>query len=189
MEEARIGRYKKEKILSAFDEVVEFYDEYMEQTDHVQAQKEIADKLKEQIIGGDFVLDVATGTGVMIQPFERAIGVDASSKMIESAKRKYPDKDFCIADVEHLPFKDNTFDYAMSCLAFLWFIDRERSLAEMLRVSRRGIFIIEEEGVPARQRIEIPDHLKPFFELIEKLEEPIDIEKWMSDMSGFLRLI
>jgi ubiquinone/menaquinone biosynthesis C-methylase UbiE len=167
---------REEQILRAFDKVVEYYDEYMEQTAHVQAQKEIAYKLKEKI-GDASVLDVATGTGVMTEPFAKAVGVDASPKMIKRAKRKYPDKDFCIADSDNLPFKDDSFDYSMSCLAFLWFTDRERSLAEMLRVSRKGAFIIEEEGIPTRKRTEIPEKLKPFFDLIEELEEPISIEK------------
>lgn len=167
---------RKEQILKAFDNVVEYYDEYMEQTAHVQAQKKIAQELKEKI-GNSFILDVATGTGVMIQSLTRTMGVDASSKMIERAKRKHTDKDFCIADVEYLPFKDETFDYSVSCLAFLWFTDRVKALDEMLRVSRKGAFIIEEEGTPVRKRTKILKRLKRFFELIEELEEPISIRK------------
>jgi diphthamide synthase (EF-2-diphthine--ammonia ligase) len=64
---------------------------------------------------------------------------------------------------------------AVSCLAFLWFDDPEMALREMLRVARRAYIV--EEGVPARKRIAIPEHLKAFFEAIGKLERGVNVEE------------
>ena len=167
---------KVSKVMKAFGGVVEFYDEYMRETGHVQAQRKIVERLKDYLEGGG-VLDVATGTGVMIERIDRSVGIDVSREMVKEAKRKHNGKDFLVGDVGCLPFKDKAFDVAMSCLAYLWFPDRKQALEEMKRVSRKRVLVIEEEGVPARRRINIPEHLKAFFEEIERLEAPISIEE------------
>jgi ubiquinone/menaquinone biosynthesis C-methylase UbiE len=148
----------------------------MEVTGHAEAQRRIAGRLRE-FIGGGWVLDVATGTGIMVEAFKRAIGLDASKEMVREARRKFRDREFVVGDVEYLPFRDRVFSAVVSCLAFLWFQNRDKALKEMLRVSSEKVFIVEEEGVPARKRIKIPNQLKPFFKEIEKLEKPIPIKE------------
>jgi len=166
----------EEQIIKAFSGVASYYDQYMMETGHTQAQGKIVDALQ-HYLNGKKVLDVATGTGFMISKVNDSIGVDASKEMIQEAKRKNPDKPFIIADVEYLPFRDKTFDVVMSCLAYLWFPDRERALQEMKRVSSGKVLIIEEEGTPARLRMNIPGHLRVFFDEIEKLEKLINIKE------------
>jgi ubiquinone/menaquinone biosynthesis C-methylase UbiE len=68
------------------------------------------------------------------------------------------------------------FEVALSCLAFLWFENPEQALREMLRVAKR-VYVVEEEGVPARKRIEIPKALEKFFETIGSLEKEVYIEE------------
>lgn len=53
----------------------------------------------------------------MVENFDRAVGVDASERMVRKAKQKYPDKDFRVADKENPLFRDEEFDYSMFCLA------------------------------------------------------------------------
>jgi len=43
-----------------------------------------------------------------------------------------------VGDCEYLPFKDKSFDWAISNFALHW-TDIKRSLGEMIRVSKRGI--------------------------------------------------
>ena len=65
--------------------------------------------------------------------------------MAKEAKGKYHDKEFLVADVHHLLFNNETFETALSCLAFPWFEDPEQALREMLRVAKR-VYVVEEEG-------------------------------------------
>ena len=164
----------KTEVMRAFSGFAEYYDRYMEETGHVQAQRKIARFLAEN--NDDSVLDVGTGTGIMLEPFRDGIGIDVSRDMIEEAKRKNHRSEFIVADAHFLPFRDKAFDVAVSCLVFLWFDKPEEALKEMLRVSQKA-YIVEEEGVPARKRIDIPKHLKPFFETIGKLEREVSIEE------------
>src|ERR1700688_1301907 len=63
---------------------------------------------------GTRLLDVATGPGALAAEAARRggrpVGIDLSPQMIELARRLYPGIDFREADVEHLPFADDTFD-------------------------------------------------------------------------------
>ncbi len=163
----------KTRITKAFGAVVSFYDGYMGETGHVNAQRIIFNRLN---IDG-LVLDVATGTGIMVEGFDKAVGIDISMEMVKEAKKKYPDKEFVVGDIEYLPFKNDTFDFVISCLAFSWFQDKRSALEEMLRVSSEKVFVVEEEGTPVRKRIEAPDDLELFFEEIERLEMPISAEE------------
>ncbi len=161
--------------VKAFSGVVSYYDQYMEESGHYQAERKAARFIAENVDVG-LVLDVATGTGIMLEPFYDGVGVDVSREMVKEAKRKYGDKEFLVADAHHLPFNEGVFETALSCLAFLWFEDPEQALREMLRVARR-VYVVEEEGVPARKRIEIPGSLKKFFETIAELEKEVYIEE------------
>ena len=64
--------------------------------------------------GGIDLLDVATGPGSLAAEAHRlgakTLGVDLSPGMIELATRSYPGMDFRVAEVEHLPFTDRSFD-------------------------------------------------------------------------------
>jgi SAM-dependent methyltransferase len=63
---------------------------------------------------GTRLLDVATGPGALAAEAAsrgaRAVGIDLSPQMVELARQLYPAIDFHEADVEHLPFPDDTFD-------------------------------------------------------------------------------
>lgn len=164
---------RTEEIARAFGGVVEHYDRYMEGTGHAEAQRKIAEFMARNNTGR--VLDVATGTGIMLEPFRGGVGVDVSPSMIKEARRKNGGKEFVVADAHHLPFKDKAFDTAISCLVLPWLDDSEGVLREMQRVAER-VYLIEEEGKPARKRIEVPPHLRGFFEKIERLERPVPIK-------------
>lgn len=119
-----------------------------------------------QVEPGQAVLDVGTGTGVLIPQLLRAVGpsgrivaVDLSSKMIEAAQQKdFPPRVTLLqADVHHLPLPDADFDRVICNAAFPHFEDRARSLQEMIRVLRPGGLLvishpIGREAVNARHR-------------------------------------
>jgi ubiquinone/menaquinone biosynthesis C-methylase UbiE len=72
-------------------------------------------KAHEQILkkeGVGRVLDAGCGYGRWSVLFKNYVGVDFSADFIEIAKSKYPDKEFRVADLKQLPFKDKEFDTA-----------------------------------------------------------------------------
>ena len=46
--------------------------------------------------------------------------------------------DFRVADAEHLPFPDDSFDYALSAIGVMFTADHERAAAELVRVVKPG---------------------------------------------------
>jgi ubiquinone/menaquinone biosynthesis C-methylase UbiE len=96
---------------------------------------------------GDSVLDVGTGTGILLPFIKEAIGLkgmliamDFSLKMLEQAKlRQYVDEKILInASVGAIPFRSNQFDRLTCFAAFPHFPDKARALFEMVRVLRNG---------------------------------------------------
>ncbi len=99
---------------------------------------------------GDKVLDLGCGNGRLLQTFKgidiNYIGVDNSEKLIEIAKKTYPDFAFLVADALHLPFPENYFDKVYS-VAVLHHIPsgelRSRFLEEVKRVLKPdGLLIL-----------------------------------------------
>ena len=91
---------------------------------------------------GGKVLDVACGTGDMVVELLRlgctVTGVDLSKEMLAIAKRKAESGKWKVADAEHLPFEDNTFDAVTCAFGVRNFVHLERGLKEMLRVLKPG---------------------------------------------------
>ena len=65
------------------------------------------------------------------------VGVDASTEMIEVARREAPAVEFQVGQAEALPFNDASFDAVVSRLV-VHHLDRSRAFAEMQRVLRPG---------------------------------------------------
>jgi SAM-dependent methyltransferase len=101
---------------------------------------------------GHAVLDVGTGTGVLVPHLLRAVGsagrivaIDSSPGMLEVAREKgFPSSvTFLEADVHHLPLLDADFDRVICNAALPHFEDRAQSIREMVRVLRsEGILVI-----------------------------------------------
>jgi SAM-dependent methyltransferase len=91
---------------------------------------------------GDNLLDVATGPGVLAAEANGfgigCTGVDLSPIMIELARNAYPGIGFHVADVEHLPFADASFDAVVCNFGLGHFPCPEASVAECLRTLKPG---------------------------------------------------
>jgi SAM-dependent methyltransferase len=92
------------------------------------------------------LLDLATGTGAIARlAAERGasvVGADASIGMLEVARTRSPGLDLRLADACALPFAAGAFDVVTCGLALSHFAERERALAEVLRVLRPGGMLV-----------------------------------------------
>lgn len=113
------------------------------------------------------VLDVACGTGDMAVELLRqgcsVTGVDLSKEMMAIAKRKAPQAEYSLADVERLPFGDATFDAVTCAFGVRNFVHLEQGLGEMLRVLKPG-------GRMVILELATPDSaiIRPFYNLYTK---------------------
>ena len=108
---------------------------------------------------GTPLLDVATGPGALAAEAAnrgaRPVGIDLSPQMIELARRLYPGIDFREADVEHLPFPDDTFDAVVCAFGLGHFPRPEVAVAESVRtLLPGGRLAFSWWDDPSRQRIQ-----------------------------------
>jgi demethylmenaquinone methyltransferase/2-methoxy-6-polyprenyl-1,4-benzoquinol methylase len=100
------------------------------------------------IQGGDRILDVGTGTGVMIPFYEKylttgnVVAVDYSEKMIAAARQKYLEKahpkiSFKVSDVYELKYSDE-FDLVVCYSCFPHFIDQLLAIQILARTLKNG---------------------------------------------------
>jgi ubiquinone/menaquinone biosynthesis C-methylase UbiE len=107
-------------------------------------------KLK-MLKSGIKVLDLGCGNGVLtkvaLKKFRHYVGMDISRELLNIAKKKYNDDikqgraEFVLGDVQKLPFKDEEFDFIISC-AMLHHIptkvNQQKVLNEVWRVLKKG---------------------------------------------------
>ncbi len=134
----------------------DFFDTHAENWENMHYPPEVRKQLwllvqDFNLAKGDRVLDVGTGTGILIPYLRRLIGTegqicafDLSFQMIKQAfqKPRIPGDVVLRADVHHIPFKSDTFDKVICFAAFPHFSDYLVALCEMSRVLKKGGFII-----------------------------------------------
>ena len=120
---------------------------------------EIRKRLQE--ISGGKVLDVATGSGnliealmKMLKDYDRFIGIEISEKELESARKKFGGQrtEFLEMDAGHLKFKDNSFDTVCISYSLHHLDNSDKVLAEMKRVVKpNGYFLVQEAFCDGKQ--------------------------------------
>lgn len=90
---------------------------------------------------GDRVLDVACGTGALTLaaaeiagPSGAVVGLDPNPEMLAVARRKPVQIEWLEGTAETLPLPDNSFDAVVSQFGFMFFENKPKALAEMMRV-------------------------------------------------------
>jgi len=92
---------------------------------------------------GMTVLDAGCGTGTILREMGDACsingyGIDLQENMIKEAKRKCPEMNIQVSRCEETPFKDNTFDVVITCMAYHHFADRAGFAQEAARILKAG---------------------------------------------------
>jgi ubiquinone/menaquinone biosynthesis C-methylase UbiE len=127
-----------------FNEKAAVWDETASEKDTTKLEK-IADRI--DIMSGDTVLDVGTGTGVFL-PYllqkvgesGRIIAMDFAEEMLKIAASKCinGNVEYLCADVCDIPGEGESFDCVVCYSSFPHFQDKPGALAEIMRVLKAG---------------------------------------------------
>ncbi|MEW5796880.1 MAG: methyltransferase domain-containing protein [Candidatus Zixiibacteriota bacterium] len=99
------------------------------------------------IADGMDLLDLGCGTGILFDMLRRRVGpgglvtgVDFSIRMAQKAHRNFPFSNVTVvdADAAHLPFRDSSYDLAISFAAFPHFTHKDLTVKEAGRVLKAG---------------------------------------------------
>lgn len=153
------------------------------------------------------ILDIACGTGKSTEPLVQSglkvYGCDHDELMIEEANKQSRinklNIEYIVADVENLPYEDNSFDVITIGTAFHFFIN-EKSMTEIKRVLKpKGLFFVywtltvkdipEEDDIPStifrsHNWIKVPSELRDIESVCASLKK-FDLEHVSSDRIPF----
>ena len=97
------------------------------------------------------ILDVACGSGIVSVAFAKkakdVVGIDITKAMLDEAYKKKKAEnitniEFHLANVENLPYPDESFDIVFTRYSFHHFLEPKKVLDEMIRVCKKGGKII-----------------------------------------------
>lgn len=158
-----------EKWMKAYDKMAQSYDRFFRIVSLISLGWESRERRKWakklEIKEGDFVLDVATGTGRNLPYIAKIIGkkgkifaMDISMGMLAYAKMKIKKKKINVelqrANASYLPYKDNIFDAVFHVGGINTFGEKRRAIEEMIRVAKPGakIVIVDEGLAPGKEK-------------------------------------
>lgn len=87
------------------------------------------------------MLDAGCGSGRFLAPLSKdldIVGADFSKGLLEKAREDEPKAPLCVADVEHLPFKTETFDTILSVRVLQHVTHQKKAIEELSRVTKKG---------------------------------------------------
>jgi len=163
--------FSRKNNIDYYDEFSFYYDKRRQNPYH-RFIDEITADISEKYVENKNVLEVGCGTGRMLEKLKekgaKLIGVDLSSNMLKPSI----EKGFLVnqGSATELPFKDNSFDTAVSYKVLAHIPDIERAVSEMARAVKPGGHLILEFYNPYSIRGLIK-HLKPHTKISTKIHD------------------
>ncbi|MFT6385891.1 MAG: malonyl-CoA O-methyltransferase [Rickettsiales bacterium] len=131
--------FDKSQIKNNFSRASESYDQ------NAILQKIVAKNLvklaQRDILESDKILDLGSGTGFVageilgVSSDKKIFQLDLSEKMLICNQHQTAK---IVADIENLPFAQNSFDLAISSLSFQWLNDLEKAIPQILEILKNG---------------------------------------------------
>ena len=95
---------------------------------------------------GQHVLDIGCGAGVFLRlaadRCARVFGLDASEGLVEVARKRVPEADIRVGDMEALPFDNDVFDLVTGFNSFFFADDMVAALREAGRVAKPSAQVV-----------------------------------------------
>jgi malonyl-CoA O-methyltransferase len=131
----------------------EHYSVYVTNESHWERINAVHKELLEKLVTGK-VLDAGCGYGRWSELFSDYTGVDFSPDFIALAQKKYPQKNFLVANLKALPFADKEFDWAF-CVSIKKMVcdnlgeaEWEQMQTELKRVAQQVLILEYEDPEP-----------------------------------------
>lgn len=165
----------KQKIKEYFDEAAPKRDKWRRHNRyyHEDIKKFLRFLVPEEVS----VLEIGCATGDMTSSLSKKNskikGIDFSEKMIEIARKKYPDLNFATGDIEKLELPDEKYDYIILSDTVSYLDDVQKAFLNLHEVSHRKTKII----------VTTYNHLwEPILKIAEKLKLKMSqpMETWLS---------
>lgn len=128
------------------------------------------------------ILEVGCGTGAILEDIQRkhnltCFGIDLDFSCLHFAQNQLCSNRLVLADVQHLPFPNQAFDITFCHYFLLWVHDKNRTIQEMIRVTRFGGAVIAFAEPDHRARIDYPANLEEIGRLqnLSLIEQGADI--------------
>ena len=117
------------------------YVEEQERSAYAESNKSVV-RTRFECLNGEKLLDLGCGYGFYTDYFRsigaEAVGVDASEKMIEIARERYPLSEFSVMDITmSLPFENQQFDIIFSNQVFMDIEDIDFVFSECNRILKK----------------------------------------------------
>jgi len=138
-------KISKRKVRRAFDRAADSYDAA------AVLQQEVCSRLLEKLeyikLSPRLILDAGVGTGEAVAPLmkrykkSRLVVLDLSERMLAKATHHgslLHKPELVCADIEHLPFCEDSFELIFSSLTLQWCNDLQATMADILRVLKPG---------------------------------------------------
>ncbi len=142
-----MSSYEKQKLISYYEQTADFYDKLHlhEGDEHYTALNLLSSFIK--LLNINSILDVGCGTGRALKylndnhPTCTCIGVDISKELLKIAFNKKCNGHLIQCDAYSLPLKSGSVDAAVAMGVLHHVKDPNQVIREMLRVSKKAIFI------------------------------------------------
>jgi malonyl-CoA O-methyltransferase len=154
MKQENVQIFNQAQVRRAFDRAADHYEQF------AVLQNEVCNRLLEKLevvkITPEFILDAGAGTGkaipALFNRYKKAqlVALDLSENMLEKSSRHggfFRSPHLVCADIERLPFADDSFDLIFYSLSMQWCNDLDAALLEAKRVLKPGgLFVFSTFG-------------------------------------------